>query len=105
MSIHGFIASSMAGILLGLGFYACVRMRMYAGPKLRERYGNWARQLYWLLTILLMVAIANVALIGLRGYLYNQTSASSTLLSEIWFVLVAVALAFLFIYRRVNRKK
>ncbi len=103
--MQGFIASSIAGTLLGLAFYVCVRARMYVAPRLRARYGNWARQIYWLLTILLMILLANLTLIELRDYLEDQSLTSNQLMLEIWFVIVAVALSFGLIYRRMTRSQ
>jgi hypothetical protein len=96
------IAASAAGIVLGLLFFACVRMRMTMGPYLRKRFGNWARQAYWLATILLMILIANAMLQLLRQYAPDQ---ENSFYAELWFISLAAAIAFTLIYRRVNRNR
>ena len=76
---------------------------MYLGPKLRERFGNWARISYWAVTIVLMVALANFALIGLRQYVNANSGELPEIWLELWFIAVAVASAGTLIFRRLNR--
>jgi hypothetical protein len=99
------IAATLAGLLLGLVFYGCVRMRMYLGPILRAQFGNRARQAYWIATFILMIGLANLALYGLRAYFASLQESANYLLPEIWFVAIAVALAMTLIFRRMTRKK
>ena len=100
--MQSWIASTLAGIVLGLTFYGFVRLRMHLGPLIRDKYGNTARRIYWLLTILIMVMSANIALIALRTFL---PGTGSHLMPEMWFILVAVTIAFALISRRVTGNK
>ena len=99
------IAATLAGLVLGLLFYGCVRMRMYFGPLLRNQFGNRARQAYWIMTFVLMIGLANLALHALRAYFASLKQAGSYLLPEIWFVAIAVILAMTLIFRRMKRNK
>ena len=99
------IAATLAGLVLGLLFYGCVRLRMHFGPRLREQLGNRARQLYWLVTFVLMIGLANLALYTLRAYFASLKESGSYLLPEIWFVAIAVLLAMTLIFRRMKRNK
>lgn len=98
---HWLIAT-LEGVGLGLTLYVCVRLRMYFGPRIREHFGNLARQAYWALTILVMIVLANVGLLVFRIYLSSQSLASETLYLEIWFALVALGVGLLLIFRRVS---
>ncbi len=99
------IAATLAGLILGLLFYGCVRMRMHFGPLLRKQFGDRARQAYWVITFILMIALANLALYGLRAYFASLQDSGSYLLPEIWFVAIAVSLAMTLIFRRMRRNK
>jgi len=82
-------------------FYGCVRLRMHVGPLIKDRFGNTARRAYWLLTILAMIIIGNAALLLLRKWL---PQADSSLLEEIWFLAVAVCIAYALIFRRIAHR-
>ena len=97
------IIATLIGAGLGLLLYGCVRLRMHFGPLLRERYGNWARQLCWVVIIALMVALANVTLLLLRYLLGDTANGDSRLVIEIWFALLALTVAMLLVFRRVKR--
>ena len=99
------VAATLDGIVLGLAFYGCVRLRMTLGPIIRERYGNWARRIYWLLTIALMVLLANIALLVLRASYADPSLEMQHMLQELWFISLAVGIAFGLIFLRVTRKK
>ncbi|MFW2404871.1 MAG: hypothetical protein ACN4GT_08890 [Gammaproteobacteria bacterium] len=75
---------------------------MHFGPIIRERYGNNWRRAYWWLTIIVMIALANVALRLLRGL---TGEPENLLLLEVWFTCLAVLVAFLLIVRRMNRNR
>ena len=96
------IAATIAGICLGLAFYGCVRLRMYLGPLIRDRFGNVARRVYWLLTIAVMVILANVALFALRQFF---APPGSQLMPEIWFIMLAAGIAYTLISNKVTGKK
>lgn len=98
---HWLIAT-LEGAILGLTLYCCVRLRMYLGPKLRKRFGNLARRAYWLITILLMIVLANVGLLIFRIYLSSQSIAAETLYLELWFGLVALGVGIAMIFRRLS---
>lgn len=93
----------MFGGVLGLLLFGCVRLRMHLGPRLKARYGNRARRAYWLLTIVMMVALANVALFGLRAYMTTSPPNGSQLAMEIWFALLALGVAMGLIFRRLYK--
>ena len=97
------IIATVTGIGLGLLLYFCVRLRMYFGPLLRERYGNWARWLCWLTSLVVMVALANAALLFQRYSLGAYLTAESALAIEIWFAVLALVVAMTLIFRRVGR--
>jgi hypothetical protein len=101
--IRYWLTSTILGTGLGLVLYACVRMRMHYGPILRERYGNWLRQTYWILTILFMVAMANLGLLFLRTYLPGAMNPTHSLMLEIWFALLAMGLAMTLILRQLKK--
>lgn len=94
--------STLAGICLGLAWFACVRLRMHVGPIIRERYGNNWRRAYWWLTIIVMIVLANVALRLLR---HLTGEPADMLLLEIWFACLAVLVAFSLIFRRLRRRR
>jgi hypothetical protein len=100
---HWLIAT-IEGVCLGLALYLCVRLRMYLGPLIRARFGNRARQAYWLVTILVMIVLSNVGLFVFRRYLGSQTIADESLLLEMWFALIAMAVGIGLIYRRLSPK-
>lgn len=93
--------ATLAGLFLGLAWYGCVRLRMYLGPIIRERYGNIWRKAYWVLTILVMILLANGGLMIVRGVTGESPGA---LKFEIWFAGLALTIAFGLIVRRLRRK-
>ena len=97
------IFATLIGIGLGLMLYGCVRLRIYLGPKLQERFGNWARSAYWLLTIVVMVILANFSLLTLRSLFAELPDPPNTLMLEIWFALLAAVVALFLIYKRVTK--
>jgi len=92
--------ATVIGLTTGLVLFAFVRLRMHVGPIIRARWGNTMRQAYWLLTIVLMILVANLGLGLLR-----RTASTDHVMLEIWFITIAVATAFLFIYRRISRNR
>jgi hypothetical protein len=101
--MQNWLIATLEGICLGLTLYLCVRLRMYLGPVIRERFGDSARQVYWLLTILLMVILANAGLYLFRIYLSSQPVADGTFMLELWFALMALAVGLWLIYKRLTR--
>jgi hypothetical protein len=99
---HWLVATGI-GILLGLLLYACVRLRMYLGPILKKHYGNRVRQMYWVITIAVMVLMSNMALIGLQKYLSDPLVPENHLIIELWFAFLALAVALTLIFRRLRR--
>ena len=88
---------------LGLTLYICVRLRMYVGPAIRKNFGQWARRAYWLFTILVMIALTNAALYVFRIYLSSQAVTEETLLLELWFAIMSLAVALGLIFRKISR--
>jgi len=86
------------GAGLGVTLYGCVRLRMHFGPIVLERYGKWARYFYWLLTIAVMVLIANLGLMLLRAILGPSEPGGNNVLPEIWFALLALSIALRLIF-------
>ena len=97
------IFATLIGIGLGLMLYGCVRLRIYVGPILRDRFGNWARSAYWVFTIIVMVLLANFSLLTLRGLLADLPDPPSSLLLEIWFALLAAGIALFLVFKRVTK--
>ena len=73
---------------------------MYLGPVIIKRFGQWARRAYWLFTILVMIALSNVGLYVFRIYLSSQHVADETLLFELWFATMALAVGLGLIFRK-----
>lgn len=99
------IVATGDGVFLGLVLYACVRLRMYIGPILKERYGNWARQIYWVFTIVIMVLAANIALLVLQKYLGDSPSPDENLMLEIWFAVLALLVALYLVFGRIKKNR
>ncbi|MDJ0927423.1 MAG: hypothetical protein QNJ73_07195 [Gammaproteobacteria bacterium] len=97
------ILATLIGIGLGLMLYGCVRLRIHLGPRLQARFGNWARSAYWLLTIIVMVILANFSLLTLRDLLADLPDSPNDLLLELWFAALAAGIALFLIYSRVKR--
>lgn len=101
--MEAWIAAAVAGAGLGLAFYACVRLRMHLGPRIRARFGNHARRAYWLITMAVMILIANLTLLGLRKWRAESLNIGEHLPSELLFLALAVSIAFGLISLRINR--
>jgi hypothetical protein len=99
------LTATLIGISLGLALFACVRLRMHFGPIVRQRFGSWARRVYWAFTILLMIALANLGLKLLRIYLSNFDGVENSLMLEMWFALLAILIALALIFTRMNRNR
>ena len=91
--------SCAVGVALGTAFYYCVRLRMVLGPLTRERFGNWARQLVWIVCIAIMVLLANFALRLLRSLLVGAALSFDQFVYEAVFALTALAVGFGLVYR------
>jgi len=76
---------------------------MYLGPVIIKRFGQWARRAYWLFTILVMIALSNVGLYVFRIYLSSQHVTDETLLFELWFATMALAVGLGLIFRKLSR--
>jgi hypothetical protein len=95
----------LAGSLLALGLYGLVRFRMMAAPRMRERYGGWARWAIWALVAALMVLLANLELIALREILHSWFKFESSLVHEIIFAVVALVGGYFLVARYVRRQR
>jgi len=95
----------LAGVSLALGLYALVRFRMMAAPRMRDRYGSWARWAVWVLVSLMMVLLANLELIALREILHSWFDFDSSWAHEIIFALVALLGGYFLISRYVRRDR
>ena len=97
------LVATLEGFFLGLTLYLCVRLRMYLGPVMMKRFGQWARRAYWLFTILVMIALSNLGLYVFRVYLSSQPVGDETLLLELWFATIALAVGLVLIFRKTYR--
>ena len=98
------LPATCAGVALGVLLFVCVRLRMAFAPMARERYGQGARLAVWILSIALMIALANGTLIGLRTYLLDTAHVNATLKYEIWFCALALAVGVFLVSGRVLRR-
>ncbi len=102
--MHWFIDIA-AGVFLALLFYALVRVRIFVAPRMRERYGDYARWATWCVTAGLMIALANLGLIQLRKILHSQYSIDAPIQDELVFSLVAFVVGFYLVFRHVARSR
>jgi hypothetical protein len=93
------VSATIFGLILSLGLYGCVRLRMHFGPIVYRRYGTLARHVYWVVTIVVMVLIANLGLMLLRIYLGDT---ETHLMLEIWFALVALGISLILVFRQLR---
>jgi len=94
-----------AGLIMSLIFYALVRVRMTVAPKMRDRFGDRARWATWVVTIGLMVVLANVGLVLLRQVLHQQHGVDAPFLHEMVYALLAFAIGFVLVNRHVTRNR
>ena len=89
-------AAAAIGLIAGLLLYACVRVRMHFGPRIRELYGNSARKAFWLVTILAMIVIANIGLYGVRRLpgIDNAGPLATEIVYTVTFLVVGAGLVF-----------
>lgn len=80
------------GVLTGIGLYALVRLRMLTGPIAAQRWGVWGRRAVWIALIAAMVALAELDLIWLRGWLEKVETVRPR-----WHYEAAFALLLLFV--------
>ena len=78
------------GLILGSVLYVCVRLRMTLAPAVVPKFGQAGRWLIWVITIVLMIVIANVGLILLRTSMFGLVEHSPSLASEGVFALTAM---------------
>ena len=102
--MHWFVAVG-AGVLLSLLFYVLVRVRMTVAPKVRDRFGERARGATWVITIGLMVVVANVGLIVLRQVLHEQHGVVAPFMHEMIYAVIAFAIGFVLVNRHVTRNR
>jgi hypothetical protein len=95
----------LAGVTLAIGLYALVRFRMVAAPRMRDRFGSWARWTVWALVALLMVVLANLELMALREILHSWFKFDSSLAHEIIFAVVALVGGYFLVARYVRRQR
>ncbi len=96
---------TLAGLALAAVLFALVRFRMAVAPRMRNRYGSWARWSIWILVLVLMVAVANFALIVLRDVLHERFAILSTLRHEVVFAVTTLAAGYLLVSRYVLRNR
>ena len=97
------LIATIEGACLGLALYLCVRVRIYLGPVIKDRFGTWPRRMFWFATILAMILISNAGLLVFRIYLESQPVTDKTLVLELWFAIVALMFGLALIFRRFPR--
>ena len=90
---------------MSLIFYALVLLRMNVAPRMRDRYGDRARWATWVVTIGLMVLLANAGLIVLRQVLHEQYGVDAPFMHEMVYALLAFAIGFVLVNRHVTRNR
>jgi len=98
------IVHVLAGLLLAFLLYSLVRFRMLAAPRMRDRFGPWARWSIWVLVAVLMIVVANLELVALRQLQHEWFGEESRLAHEILFALVTLASGYFLVARYVMRK-
>lgn len=78
------------GGILGVALYLCVRARMKLAPLVLSMYGQWGRRLVWILSILLMVVLANLGLVLLRTSLFGLVAHTPSLAAEACFAITGL---------------
>jgi succinate dehydrogenase hydrophobic anchor subunit len=95
----------LAGVALGALLYWLVRFRMSVAPRMRDRFGNWARWTTWLVVLLLMILVANLELLGLRQLLHDYFELETIFVHEALFALVALAFGYWLVSRYATRNR
>jgi uncharacterized membrane protein len=93
----------VAGVALALLLYALVRVRMRMAPRMRDRFGDYARWAIWVVTIGLMVVLANLGLVLLRQLLHSRFGIDVPFPDEMVFAVVAFGVGFFLVFRHVTR--
>ena len=99
------LVDMLAGIALAVVLFWLVRFRMAFAPRMRDRFGSWARWTTWVIVAVLMVAAANVGLYLLRDVLHERFALLSTLRHEMVFAVTALAVAYMLVSRHVLGKR
>ena len=95
----------LAGLLLAVMLYWLVRFRMVMAPRMRDRYGNWARWSTWAVIIVLMIVISNLELLGLRQLLHERFGLEAVFIHELLFALVALIGGYFLVSRYATRDR
>jgi len=94
-----FLIAIIEGVILGVTFYACVRLRMRVAPIMLEKYGQNPRKITWLLSIALMVLLANLGLLLLRTSLFGFVGHDPSIATEACFAITALVTGCLLVLR------
>lgn len=78
---------------------------MALAPLIRERFGERARWATWIVTIGLMVLLANIGLILLRTVLHEMHGVDAPFMHEMIYALLAFAIGFSLVNRHVTRNR
>lgn len=95
-----YVIGIVEGMILGAALYLCVRVRVKFGPLALSRYGQWARSLVWVLSILLMIVIANLGLVLFRTSLLGLVAHKPSLVTEACFAITGLVTGCLLVLRR-----
>lgn len=86
----GWIAASLAGAVLGMLLFGCVRLRNHFGTSARAHFGEWGYRVTWVGMLLVMVGLAELTLFGLRSILGAAGTGVSWV--EVWFGVLALGI-------------
>ncbi len=98
------IIASVSGLALGWMLYFCVRLRAALVPIAVAKVGIRGSYWVWFATVVIMIAIGNLSLIGLRNCLSILEPGRSSLAFEIWFAIVGFVLGLYLVTRRAWRR-
>ena len=90
------------GGILGTALYWCVRARMKLAPLVLSMHGQWGRRMVWVLSILLMVLLANLGLVLLRTSLFGLVAHQPSIATEACFAVTGLVTGCLLVLRHMR---
>ncbi len=97
-----YLGGFLAGTMVGVALYLCVRARMKYGPLALARFGPWARRLVWVLSMLLVIAIANLGLVVFRELLSALLGREPSLGSEVCFAITGLVVGCVLVLKHMH---
>ena len=95
------LVTALFGVITGFVYYWCVRFRMYFAPILGRWFGERSRQIVWILVFLLVIAVANLSLGGLRVFLHAREIHYELLPYEMLFAGLSLVTGLALVFARV----